>query len=374
MRCASVLMLCTGSSAAAQWQAATPAPVIRSRAAGAIVGGSFYLMGGETTSGARDVTCFRFDIASNTWSPIADMPSIRIGNGGVSNVDAAAVGTDVYLPGGWSGLVGHNRLLRYDTANDMWTEIGTDPVPTAIYAATVTEYDGRVYVFGGSTASGRLNLAGYVYDPAGTPGTRWDALPGAPTPRQYASGVALNGKIYVFGGIGAVSNTEYATVDVYDAGTNKWSIIPAMSTARGGLAAFNRNGALYSVAGGWATYLTTGELSLGGAWGSSDPCNTGLRTMAHDADSNYLVKACGWEGTYRNVTEIFVLDRSCPCVCNYDTSTGPGVCDSLDFLAFENEFVRSTNCACNSDTGTGIDVCDIFDFLAFQNNFAGGCP
>jgi hypothetical protein len=66
--------------------------------------------------------------------------------------------------------------------------------------------------------------------------------------------------------------------------------------------------------------------------------------------------------------------NTCPCACDFDTSTGAGVCDIFDFLAFQNAFVGGDPCACDIDTSTGTGVCDIFDFLAFQNEFVGGCP
>lgn len=64
----------------------------------------------------------------------------------------------------------------------------------------------------------------------------------------------------------------------------------------------------------------------------------------------------------------------CPCDCNFDTSTGPKVCDIFDFLKFQDGFVSGDACACDRNTSTGPGVCDIFDFLDFQNGFVGGCP
>lgn len=65
---------------------------------------------------------------------------------------------------------------------------------------------------------------------------------------------------------------------------------------------------------------------------------------------------------------------SCPCACDVDTSSGPGVCDIFDFLGFQNAFVGGETCACDIDTSSGPGVCDIFDFLAFQDEFVSGCP
>lgn len=68
------------------------------------------------------------------------------------------------------------------------------------------------------------------------------------------------------------------------------------------------------------------------------------------------------------------MDGGCPCACDFDTSTGNGVCDIFDFLAFQDSFVAGEACGCDIDTSTGAGVCDIFDFLAFQSDFVGGCP
>ena len=78
-------------------------------------------------------------------------------------------------------------------------------------------------------------------------------------------------------------------------------------------------------------------------------------------------------------TNIFVDDVSlreslCRCGCDFDTSTGPGVCDIFDFLAFQTAFVTANPCACDLDITTGPGVCDVFDFLSFQNGFVSGCP
>ncbi len=85
-------------------------------------------------------------------------------------------------------------------------------------------------------------------------------------------------------------------------------------------------------------------------------------------------------GASRTITSVTTYGlpagATCPaCSCEFDTSTGPNVCDIFDFLAFQNQFVAGDPCAIDLDTSTGIGVADIFDFLAFQNSFVGGpCP
>jgi hypothetical protein len=57
------------------------------------------------------------------------------------------------------------------------------------------------------------------------------------------------------------------------------------------------------------------------------------------------------------------------CRADFDRSTGRGVLDIFDFLAFQNSFVRGNSCA-----NMVFDMSyDIFDFLAFQDVFVRGC-
>ena len=61
------------------------------------------------------------------------------------------------------------------------------------------------------------------------------------------------------------------------------------------------------------------------------------------------------------------------CYADFDASTGPGVLDIFDYLAFQNLFLESDLQACDCDTTSGPGVCDVLDFLCFQAAFAAGC-
>ena len=71
---------------------------------------------------------------------------------------------------------------------------------------------------------------------------------------------------------------------------------------------------------------------------------------------------------------LFLDGVSCPCACNFDTSTGAGVCDLIDFTTFAGQFATGDPCACDIDTSTGVGVCDLIDFTTFAGQFAVGCP
>ena len=81
----------------------------------------------------------------------------------------------------------------------------------------------------------------------------------------------------------------------------------------------------------------------------------------------------GTTGTYFDDVSL-VPTGACPCACAFDTSTGAGICDFLDFTIFAGLFVTGDPCACDIDTSTGVGVCDFIDYTTFAGQFAGGCP
>jgi hypothetical protein len=48
--------------------------------------------------------------------------------------------------------------------------------------------------------------------------------------------------------------------------------------------------------------------------------------------------------------------------------------DVFDFLCFQAKHASAAPEACDFDLSTGAGVCDVFDLLAFQQAFAAGCP
>ena len=276
------------SSAGAQWQIGAAAPEARSRAAGAIIGDDFFYMSGETTGGARNTTAWRYNVPTNSWSSIADLPDF-----GVSNTAAATVGTNVYLPGGFNGAAGVDRMAIYNSGANTWSAGAA--MPSISFAHSVASIGTDVYVVGGS-ATGVAGTSLYRYD---TVANTWTTLAAMTTARQYAAAVGIGGMLYVAGG----NTTNLTTVEIYDPNSNTWSAGTPMSTGRGGLALYNLNGNPYAVAGGWTTYLTSTEEFSGGTWSAGPAVNFGGRTIAHAGNSSWLVKAGGWNGSYMDGVE-----------------------------------------------------------------------
>lgn len=126
---------------AGKWRTARPCPLARNSAAGAALGGLFYLAGGR-----------------------------RVGEGNSARLDA------------------------YDPKTDTWTTLR--PMPRAAGGLAGAALNGKLYVFGGEGGPGVIANA-WSYDPKTD---RWTAEPDMTSPRHGLAGVAVGGRIYAVGG------------------------------------------------------------------------------------------------------------------------------------------------------------------------------
>ena len=89
-------------------------------AAGAVVNGKFYVMGGDDFNNGLN-TNFIYDIATNTWTTGATLPDNR------TNTYATAYNGLIYVYGGLdiSTFTAVDDLLRYDPVANSWTNLGS---------------------------------------------------------------------------------------------------------------------------------------------------------------------------------------------------------------------------------------------------------
>ena len=150
------------------------------------------------------------------------------------------------------------RVLVYDLAANTWAQKKGTP----FYAdhMTAAGLNGKIYVFGGSGAmtqeapSGTLDAA-WEYD---TAADTWRAIAKLSAKRTAGAAVALGGKIYFIGGSsdltgpdGKVANAGLVvgTNESYDPATNKWETHKAMPTPRNHPAIGAVGGKIYVIGG-----------------------------------------------------------------------------------------------------------------------------
>jgi N-acetylneuraminic acid mutarotase len=221
---------------AAAWITGSPVDEPRTEVAAAALGNRIVIVGGFLTNGANSRRVDAYDPGRDRWSRLPDLPV------SVDHAAAASWRGRMVVVGGY----GADRApLRAAFLFDgrRWRRLPAPPEERAAAAAAATA-DGRVWVVGGRTSSGlatsalSLNLRTL----------RWRVVRG-PRPREHLAAASYRGRVYAVGGRLAGYDTNLATVEIYNPGTNRWARLPDLPDPRGGTGAAAVGGRIVSVGG-----------------------------------------------------------------------------------------------------------------------------
>ena len=232
------------SPAHGSWTALPPLPRPRFAAAAAVgSNGGIYDIGGYSPTLGDTRTVDRYDPHTRRWSAVAPIP---VGRRYLSAVSDAG---RIYAIGGYNAQTGAVRgMAVYDPRHGRWLHGAALPVPEA-GAASAVGADGRIYLFGGWDEAHGIMHRTQIYDPRRQ---RWTFGAAMPVHREAGAAVtAGNGCIYVMGGdtTETGSLTVLRQVDVYNPGTNRWTIAAPMLRRRRSLAAALGTRKIYAIAG-----------------------------------------------------------------------------------------------------------------------------
>jgi subtilisin family serine protease len=183
-----------------------------------------------------------YDIASNTWSTIAN--GLGYGTG-----DITTDGKSLYV-------AMYSTLMRYNVNLNQWTTLATAPISFTSWGG-LKFLDG--YIYGHSGNSG-VDFARYNVG-----ANTWSTLPSVPGGAVLGSAIDPSGKKYY--AYGSYGGSNWYTYDIV---SNAWSVssIPFFSVNDGGMA-FIRNGGdrgIYFVQGENGTGLGLFEVANTAAW------------------------------------------------------------------------------------------------------------
>jgi len=273
-----------------QWQLRGQMPTARSRMGVTAFDGKLYLIGGERTSGTTGLVEI-FDPAIQKWLEGAAKPTA------VANVQALAMGDEIFVPGGCTGeteAVDTVEVLNPD--ENSWRTAAPLPSARCAYAAAV--YGDKLYLFGGWNGTAYLTDT-LVYSPADDV---WQTLD-APVPMAvgFAAAVSLGDEIYMAGGFDG--EREYDAVNRFNPQTETWQPAPSLNHPRGGLGLVALGDTLYAVGGGWTAMVTTGEKLVRGEqrWRDiASPRAGEWRNLGLAAVNRDIFALGGWDGDYLN--------------------------------------------------------------------------
>ena len=191
-------------------------------------------------------------LAQGHWTLIGEMPENRYAH------TVNELNGKIYVVGGANaeGSAFPRTALVYDTSSGIWTQIPlcNNKIRAAHNSCVV---GGRLYVMGGNDSSGTISTMD-MFDPNSG---QWVSKNSMSTDRGLAACVSIGGKIYVIGGMRYIGSSFYydglRTVEVYDTNSGTWTQLADMLTARWGHSAVALNGKIYvfgGVTSSWVPY------------------------------------------------------------------------------------------------------------------------
>jgi N-acetylneuraminic acid mutarotase len=177
-------------------------------AGSAIHNGKIYVFGGSGLNGASTTKFSNrfqyYDIASDTWHPLPDMPTARETKGKIVN-------NKLYVIGGFNGT--SSRLINvYDLNTDRWTDQFT--MPAGISGHSLAVSGNKIFIAGGYN-----NQTFLAYFDTAT--NKFHQLSSNMIPRRHAAAEVYNNKLYIIGGsTTSVTKSAIKSIQVADISEN----------------------------------------------------------------------------------------------------------------------------------------------------------
>jgi N-acetylneuraminic acid mutarotase len=176
--------------AARTWESGPPLPEPRGGGGVAVAAGAIWYVGGIDPALAVADDLFRFDLASRRWERRAPMPTAR------DHLRMEAVGRQLFAISGREDDLRLNLATteRYDIDTDTWTKVSDVPNARGGFGSAVL--DGRIYTFGGEYPWTCLEAI-ERYDPVTD---RWEILGPLPEARHGIVAGVIGGRIHLVSG------------------------------------------------------------------------------------------------------------------------------------------------------------------------------
>ncbi len=186
------------------WSFGTPMPSRVEAAAGSVLNGKFYVIGGDNYTDTLS-TNYVYDIGSNTWSAGAPLPAPR------KNAYATAQNRLVYVFGGLDAAgQASDSLFAYNIDSNSWSTLASPSIGGLGNYGGISSYGpGYLIAVDGGTSNNTASGTTHIYDIANN---TWIPGPSLTTARMgMAQGTLSDGRIIVYGGLSSPGNVLNTT-------------------------------------------------------------------------------------------------------------------------------------------------------------------
>ncbi len=190
------------------WTSGSVYPTTTYLGGGVGVVGYIYSIGGNTAS-LLGTECYKYNVATNTWSPIASLPAGR------RVLAVAASGNFVYAIGGSDmASVYQSTVYKYDIAGNSWSTVA--PLPLAIGWGKAVGYSSNyIYFAGGVDAASNYLSNVYLYNVSAN---TWTAATSMPGPKFGGAFSVVGDKLVYAAGADPAGISNIVYVGIIDAG------------------------------------------------------------------------------------------------------------------------------------------------------------
>lgn len=214
------------------WEQMKSMKVAKGGSQSCVIDNTIYVLGGCDNAIKVLNSAEAYNTETNEWCDVKSIP-VK-----VYESNAEAINNIIYVVGGWTisanaSWIAIDSSFAYDPVSDSWKTITNFPLHSGANSSCVL--DDKLYIIGGLKNFADVDNSGqkqaFVYDPIKD---TWASLP----PMKYERGEgstasAFDNKIYVFGGLHAISEKtqEFFIVgktEMYDPVLNKWTELANM--------------------------------------------------------------------------------------------------------------------------------------------------
>ena len=251
----------TSTPAACTWSAGPdmPTPLVRAVGVFFSANGNFYTMGGRTadTAGSDFQHALQYNPGSNSWTQKpSTFPDNQMNNMacGVLTVSGTP---QIYCVGGSAAgqTTATARVFSYNPVTDTPATLTGDDWPGAmgtILPGGFAVANNKLYILGGFNINVASTNQIWEFDPTAAVGAKWTQRTNTPVGIMYAPTCTINGTIYVGGasdyqgGLVVDTTTSFS----FNPTTNSIGSIAAIPRATGETRGLNFNGLMYVMGGG----------------------------------------------------------------------------------------------------------------------------